>query len=396
MTINNTPSQSTPAVSVVIPMYNVEKYIGECLDSLLYQTFQDFEVIIVNDCSTDNSRAIAESYVDKFNGRLKIFDNEKNSGPSDTRNNGLRRATGEYVFFMDSDDLLLAYGLEELYTFAKDYQVDFINCTANYDMSDDGKELIFKRYLVKFVPSIMIETSMQRIANLLILRKINWAPWRKFFKRNFLIENELFFPENIRIAEDRICSYAIFLCAKKILQLPKPYVLYRQNKKSLSRSKKTRTAMENVMLSLTPLIYGMKWVDNIMNGVEFFKQEPQIRFAVLEGLITMFFEKNFKYYVKLKSNDIYTAIKQEFGEICGDHDILIAQLFTYLDTLNKRNAKLEQQFSDSQQRIAELEQQLKIAKENSYDIYQPPPTVKLRCIRYYPNVQRGKIYRRNS
>ena len=83
---------STPAISVVIPMYNAEKYISECLGSILAQTLQNFEVILVNDCSTDNSRQIAESYIEKFNGRLKIYDNEKNFGASVTRNNGLLKA----------------------------------------------------------------------------------------------------------------------------------------------------------------------------------------------------------------------------------------------------------------------------------------------------------------
>ena len=80
--------ESNPAVSVIVPLYNAEKYIAECLDSLLAQTFQNFEVIVVDDCSTDNSRQIAESYLEKFGGRLKIFDNEKNSGAGGTRSLG--------------------------------------------------------------------------------------------------------------------------------------------------------------------------------------------------------------------------------------------------------------------------------------------------------------------
>lgn len=89
-------------------MYNAEKYIAECLESVLTQTLQDFEVILVNDCSTDNSRPIAESYLEKFDGRLKIYDNEKNSRAAATRNKGLRLAGGEYVFFFDADDMIFA------------------------------------------------------------------------------------------------------------------------------------------------------------------------------------------------------------------------------------------------------------------------------------------------
>ena len=350
--------ENTPAVSVIIPMYNVEKYIAETLDSLLMQTFQDFEVIVVNDCSTDNSRAIAESYIEKFGGRLTIFDNEKNSGAGATRNNGLRSATGEYVFFMDADDLLLLNGLEEMCTFVKDYDVDFINCTANYRMSADGKKSILKRGASKVVPVIMLETNMNRVIDIILRRKTSYAPWRKLCKRNFLIENELFFPENIRVHEDKIWTYGMFLCAKKILQIPKPYVFYRRNETSLSQSEKTE--MKHVLLSITPLIYGMKWIDNILNRLEFFKQNPQKRFEVLESLVVMFFDINFKYRVKLETYDIYEAVKQEFAEALGDNDILIAQFIAYMDTLSKR--------------VAELENQLKTnLGENSYDNYYTPP-----------------------
>ena len=119
------------AISIVVPMYNVEKYIGECLESILAQTFQDFEVIVVDDCSTDKSVEIAESYTKKFGDRLKIYINEQNSGASATRNKGLWLSRGEYVFFMDSDDLILPDGLEKTYKIAKYFDVDVVNITRS-------------------------------------------------------------------------------------------------------------------------------------------------------------------------------------------------------------------------------------------------------------------------
>ena len=87
-----------PAISVIIPMYNSEKYIAECLNSILVQTFQNFEVIVVDDCSTDNSVEIAKSYEEKFDGRLKIFKTKKNSngGGYVPRNLGLNLSCGKY------------------------------------------------------------------------------------------------------------------------------------------------------------------------------------------------------------------------------------------------------------------------------------------------------------
>lgn len=92
-----------PAISIVVPMYNVEKYIQTCLDSILDQTFQNFEVIIVDDCSTDRSAEIVEQkYLS--DPRIKIYQQIKNSGAASTRNLGMSVSRGKYVYFMDPDD----------------------------------------------------------------------------------------------------------------------------------------------------------------------------------------------------------------------------------------------------------------------------------------------------
>lgn len=131
------PFNTYPAVSVVIPMYNAEKYAGECLDSLLSQTFQNFEVIVVDDCSTDSSCAIVESYAEKFGGRLKLARMKKNSGSAGfPRNKGIEVSRGEYIFNMDADDLVTPTALEELYAQAKNFDADVVHCEKYYQASD--------------------------------------------------------------------------------------------------------------------------------------------------------------------------------------------------------------------------------------------------------------------
>ncbi|MBR0262196.1 MAG: glycosyltransferase family 2 protein [Selenomonadaceae bacterium] len=127
-----------PKISVIIPLYNAEKYIGDCLESLLVQTFQDFEVIVVDDCSTDNSVAIVQSYAEKFGGRLKIARTKKNSGGGGyvPRNLGLNLSRGEYVIFMDSDDAVTPDALEKLYTTAKKFDADVVGCEKYYDVPE--------------------------------------------------------------------------------------------------------------------------------------------------------------------------------------------------------------------------------------------------------------------
>jgi len=103
----------SPAISIIIPLYNAERYIGELLDSILAQTFQNFEVVIVDDCSTDNSRQVVESYLPSFNvGRndiLKIIKTKKNSGnPGTPSNIGIKNSRGKYIFLLDNDMLFTA------------------------------------------------------------------------------------------------------------------------------------------------------------------------------------------------------------------------------------------------------------------------------------------------
>ena len=107
------PRQPYPAVSVIIPLYNAERYISECLDSVLNQTFDNYEVIVVDDCSTDNSVAIVESYAEKFGGRLILSRMDKNSGSGGLpRNKGIMLSRGEYIQFLDADDMLTNTALE--------------------------------------------------------------------------------------------------------------------------------------------------------------------------------------------------------------------------------------------------------------------------------------------
>lgn len=111
-------------ISVVLPVYNVEKYIAECLDSLLNQTFKNFEVIAINDGSTDKSKEIVESYIGK-DINLKII-NQNNGGLSKARNTGIKNSNGEYILFLDSDDMLDSTAIEKLYTKANKNKLDLV------------------------------------------------------------------------------------------------------------------------------------------------------------------------------------------------------------------------------------------------------------------------------
>ena len=229
-------------MSVIIPLYNAEKYIAECLDSVLAQTFQNFEVIVVDDCSTDNSPAIVESYKEKFGGRLTLSHMESNTGSGAMpRNKGLYFSRGEYVAFVDNDDLITKTALEEMYTLAKNYDADVVYCEKHYKINDNGSGIHIgtgadQNATLVDKPTFETVDIAERIEKIL-QGKYRVPQWRKLTRRSLIFEYELFFP-NTRHADDVIWTDTLVIFAKKFLRVPNVVYIHRQSQNSIMRRKK--------------------------------------------------------------------------------------------------------------------------------------------------------------
>ena len=326
------------AVSVIIPLYNAEQYIGECLESVLLQTFQSFEVIVVDDCSTDNSRKIAESYLEKFNGRLILSKTEKNSGGGGyvPRNKGLLLSHGEYVFFMDADDKIIPTALEELTALAKEYQADVVYCEKFYT-SDDGTNLDTKTNqvgdLVK-APTLEAEDLKERVKNIVSKRYLT-VPWNKLVRRRLIMENENFFPL-VKTSGDNIWNQGLLFCAKKFLRVPNVVYIYRRSVGSAQR--KEKTPQQTINFWLNPVLLGLKTLDNLMSRHEFFSANPDCRLTILKKFVEPRLDLIMKSARELKEEDIYSTIKDAFGERLGKYDVLISTLCTVLYNAKKNQA----------------------------------------------------------
>ena len=356
------PLQFCPAVSVIIPMYNAEKYIGECLDSILAQTFKNFEVIVVDDCSTDNSPAIVENYREKFGGRLKFSRMDKNSGkPSLPRNKGLSISRGEYIYFMDNDDLITPTALEELYTRAKNYDADVVYCEKYYATDEDTitiRPTSFQKKILVDKPTQEPEPLLERM-NKIMQDLYPPMPWVYFVRRDLLTKHEISFPNIIR--DDSIWSWNVIFCAKKILCVPNTIYYWRNVKNSITRSKKTPP--QEMIFWLNPIILGMKIWNETLNRIDFFQKNPRYHYAMLshfvEGSFSCLFETSFK----LEPVSFYEAIRSRFSTDLGEQDVLVSALCTLVNTQQKMFAINQQKFNEfaaqAQKRIAELEAQLK-------------------------------------
>lgn len=209
-----------PKVSVIIPVYNVEKYLKRCLDSIINQTLRDIEIICIDDGSTDKSLNILKEYCGRDH-RIKIL-TQQNQYAGVARNNGLKIAQGKYLSFLDSDDFFKLNMLEEMYNKAEKDNSDIVICYFyEYNMRTNKAKNKINNNLIKspFIPK-------NNSNNLFEIS--NAAAWTKLFKRDLFIDNNLHF-EDLKCCNDITCVYTALALAKKISIVDKSFVYYRIN-----------------------------------------------------------------------------------------------------------------------------------------------------------------------
>lgn len=171
-----------PKISIIVPVYGVEKYIEKCLDSLVNQTLKDIEIIVVNDGSPENEQAIIDKYVKKHPKKIKSYIKE-NGGQGSARNFGIKKASGEYIGFVDSDDYVDTTMFEKLYNEAKKQNYDIVSCNYN-SIDEDGK-------ILKIIKQKQINTDNYMFFGII-------GPCNKIYKKKLLELNKISFREKVR------------------------------------------------------------------------------------------------------------------------------------------------------------------------------------------------------
>ena len=252
-------------ISIIVPVYNVENYIGRCLETLLNQTLQEIEIIIVNDGTQDKSEEIIEKYVKQYPTKIKYYE-KKNGGLSSARNYGLEYATGEYVAFLDSDDYVEKKMYEAMYNLAKQENADMVECDfiweweygkkvfdkrkdyktkknktnkkqskvaeeMNKEMEDGEKEHTKKEYKEKINNDNLKKEMM---------KKPRVVAWNKIYKRDVINKTKTRFPEGL-IYEDIEFFYKLLPYLNKISYINKYFVHYVQRDDSISNSQTEKT-----------------------------------------------------------------------------------------------------------------------------------------------------------
>mgnify|MGYP002624850469 CR=1 FL=1 len=337
------PNQLCPAVSVVIPMYNDEKYINECLDSVLAQTFQDFEVLVVDDCSTDKSCAVVENYFKNFDGRLKLYHTKENSGGGGyvPRNKGLSFARGEYIFFVDADDFIAENALEILYTSAKKYGADVIYTSTRYfydETSENinlqrdkfGNELI--RSGVEDKIALTVNNPNENLRQLILESGFFHTPWTKFVHREFLIDNEIVFPKIVTFG-DSVWTIQVLYHAKNLLRIPNTLYYYRKNQESVTLNK--LPAKEQVVHCVSAFLLFAKILKDLAVGIELFEQNPNYFQAAAINAFRNCLKRSFEERNELSSEEIYSVLYRELSKSRDLFESMIPFLFSFIDAEKK-------------------------------------------------------------
>ena len=219
-------------VSVIIPVYNVERYLKQCIDSVLAQTYQNIEIILVDDGSTDSSSDICDDLSIQHYSIEALH--KQNGGASSARNYGLKHAKGEYVYFLDSDDYLMDNAVEEMVACAEESQADLVFIEAK-SIDENGNEINSNyHYHMHYPPQLPYE-AMQ---TMLKFKEFHVGTPFFFIKRSLLIENNLTFKEGI-MYEDMIMSYQLFSLAQLCAHVHGPIYIRRYRPNSVMTSAKT-------------------------------------------------------------------------------------------------------------------------------------------------------------
>lgn len=263
-------------VSVIIPVYGVEKFIARCADSLLSQSLQDVEYLFVNDASQDNSIQVLHSVIDNYPGRekqIRILKHRENRGLPAARNTGLKAAQGEYVFHCDSDDYLEPETLTSLYHAA---------CQSDADIVWSDWFLTFG-HSERYMREPAYPTPYEALRGMLG-GAMKYNVWNKLIKRNLYTDNDIEFPEGYGMGED-MTILKLFACAERSTYVPKAFYHYvKTNANAFSQTYSDRHLEElrhNVLLT-TNFIHE-KYGNLLERELAFMKLEAKFPFLISDG-----------------------------------------------------------------------------------------------------------------
>lgn len=207
-------------VSIIVPLYNIENYIQNCIESLIRQTYKEIEIIVIDDGSTDSSMEILKQYQEDI-----IVFHQENQGVSYSRNKGLEKATGEYIMFVDGDDWIDSDMVESMMKIMKEEKVDIVRCgyIREYPTKKDYSILVKERK----------KMNKNEIYQMFLTNYLLASPWCQLIRKTCI---QTLFDQNIKVGEDYLFNLSLYTQASTFVFLPNTYYHYRYNSESATTS----------------------------------------------------------------------------------------------------------------------------------------------------------------
>ena len=305
-------------LSVIVPVYNVEEYIYNALDSLVRQTLKDIEIIVVDDGSKDNSSKIVKDFQKKYKN-IEYY-KKKNGGLSDARNYGIKYARGEYIAFLDSDDYISYDAYEKMYNKAKEKDYDIVTCDVEYVYQ-------FKTKIIKTTPKKDTKNIRKTMLD------IYPAAWNKIFKRT-LFDNNILFKKGVWF-EDVEFIYRILPYVKSIGVVHKPFNKYVQRSGSITRT---------VNKKIYDYVYNMNGlVDYYKENDLYNKYQKELEYVYVRYVYATFIKSVLRYDYKdyLEALDFAIMnVKKNFPNYKKNNYFLNSMKGIYLILFNRKIGKL--------------------------------------------------------
>ncbi|MCT2408189.1 glycosyltransferase [Chryseobacterium antibioticum] len=292
-------------VSIIVPVYNVENYLAKCLDSLVNQSLQDVEIVVVNDGSKDNSGLIIEEYARKFPGKIKAFTKE-NGGLSDARNFGLDRASGEYIGFVDSDDYVINTMFEEMLQLAEKHDAKMVIC--NIQKVDQNGKVVQKLTQIPNMPEkIELEDHFS------VFSDLSYFACNKLFKKDLFADKR--FKKGVHFEDIQLIPQLLLEC-KVVAQTQNFHYQYLERTDSI-----TKTHTEKGL----DILKAVKDVESGFEGSEYSHKRKELKnFQIFEGVYSFL-----AYVAFVKNEEIFNTMTDELAIFMEERKIKIQDILSY-------------------------------------------------------------------
>ena len=278
-----------PQISVIIPLYNRKHYIQQAVDSVLNQTFDDYEILILDNQSTDGGYELCENLYGN-NLKVRLIRQNHQSGLGDSRNLGISLSRGKYIAFLDSDDLYVNNGLETVYSIAESTNAEVIHSPGWIVSEDDGGQTInstsvFKPQIADRIPidknDLYFDSNVKNRINMLLNGMLCLNVWSKIYLRDYLIENDITFPDTLN--EDVTFTILNLIYAKRYVRIPHIWNIYRISPDSLTFRRKNAEFLPKILNSM---LVGLKHMNTSFQKCKFFQDNPEYADILKEHFLT--------------------------------------------------------------------------------------------------------------